>query len=183
MKRAALLASLAFATPAASAGELPDIAANYLGKTMWTAAKSPISLCDKPMGGLGAAAPHCQRLPADTPLRFEQAIYKQQLGLKVIDGYRVSLPGGRTGFIGDTAPIYLTSDGAKKERDASRAACARKGGVAVGMTKAQVYASCWGRPARINETLTAGGRHEQWVFGGGYLYLDNGVVTAVQTSH
>jgi hypothetical protein len=63
-----------------------------------------------------------------------------------------------------------------------RAICAKLGGAAIGMTPSQIYKSCWGSPLKVNETITARGRHEQWVYGGGYLYLDNGVVTSIQTS-
>lgn len=51
------------------------------------------------------------------------------------------------------------------------------------MTRAQVYASCWGKPEKTNITATASGRHEQLVYGGGqYVYLTDGVVTSIQTS-
>lgn len=40
----------------------------------------------------------------------------------------------------------------------------------------------WGAPDEINRTTTAFGIHEQWVYGGQYLYLDNGVLTAIQTT-
>jgi hypothetical protein len=39
-----------------------------------------------------------------------------------------------------------------------------------------------GRPERINTTVTAAGTHEQWVYGGDYVYLRNGIVTSFQTS-
>lgn len=54
--------------------------------------------------------------------------------------------------------------------------------VAIGMTKEQVKMS-WGEPATINKTLNASGRSEQWVYNSGsYVYLDNGVVAAIQGS-
>lgn len=54
--------------------------------------------------------------------------------------------------------------------------------VMLGMNAEQVTMS-WGRPERINETLTAGRRSEQWVFGGrSYVYLDNGKVTSIQST-
>lgn len=54
--------------------------------------------------------------------------------------------------------------------------------VMIGMT-AEMVREARGRPARINETITASGRFEQWVYGlGEYIYLENGVVTAIQTS-
>jgi hypothetical protein len=55
-------------------------------------------------------------------------------------------------------------------------------GVSIGMTAEQVRKSSWGKPKSINETITARGKHEQWVYGGGYLYLENGVLTSIQTS-
>jgi len=55
-------------------------------------------------------------------------------------------------------------------------------GVSIGMTAEQIRKSSWGKPKSINETITAGGKHEQWVYGGGYLYLENGVLTSIQTS-
>jgi Ni/Co efflux regulator RcnB len=68
------------------------------------------------------------------------------------------------------------------KRDASqKALCARVGGVKIGLTAEGVQASCWGKPQRINETVTASHRHAQWVYGGGqYVYLTDGVVTSIQ---
>lgn len=51
---------------------------------------------------------------------------------------------------------------------------------AIGMTEAEVYASTWGAPQKVNTTETAAGKREQWVYDGGYIYLDNGIVTAIQ---
>ena len=39
-------------------------------------------------------------------------------------------------------------------------------GVNIGMTSEQVRKSSWGKPKSINETITARGKHEQWVYGG-----------------
>lgn len=58
---------------------------------------------------------------------------------------------------------------AKQEKNArAKAACNKRGGVAVGMSKQQVLASCWGSPRKKNLTVTASGTREQWVYGGGY---------------
>lgn len=56
----------------------------------------------------------------------------------------------------------------------------RSSGVSIGMTAAQVLESKWGRPTKVNTTATANTVREQWVYGGGYLYFENGVLTAVQ---
>lgn len=57
----------------------------------------------------------------------------------------------------------------------------------IGMTAAQVRAlpRPWGEPEDVNTTTTARGTREQWVYSAGkyehaYLYLENGIVTAIQ---
>lgn len=80
------------------------------------------------------------------------------------------------------------SDRSMKAYYAARAAenhakCAKLGGVAIGMAPGQVLKSCWGKPLSVNETITARGKHEQWVYNGGYVYFDGGIVTAIQSKH
>ena len=54
-------------------------------------------------------------------------------------------------------------------------------GVSIGMSQDEALASNWGKPVRINRTITAHGTNEQWVYGGGnYLYFENGKLTAIQ---
>jgi len=58
--------------------------------------------------------------------------------------------------------------------------------VSIGMTAEEVI-STWGRPMKVNTTVTPGKRSEQWVYRRGrsrtqYVYLDNGVVRATQDS-
>ncbi|MDP1718709.1 MAG: hypothetical protein Q8L40_11600 [Burkholderiales bacterium] len=51
-----------------------------------------------------------------------------------------------------------------------------------GMTGEQV-SMAWGAPNRINETIRASGKFEQWVYStASYVYLENGRVTAIQNS-
>lgn len=51
----------------------------------------------------------------------------------------------------------------------------------VGMTAEQVEASTWGKPNDINKTTTQYGVNEQWVYSNDkYIYLEDGVVTAIQ---
>jgi hypothetical protein len=54
--------------------------------------------------------------------------------------------------------------------------------VGLGMNAEQVRLS-WGKPSAINETVTTGLTFEQWVYSksGQYVYLENGVVTSMQT--
>ena len=53
--------------------------------------------------------------------------------------------------------------------------------VAIGMTPAMVTAS-WGEPENVNTTITAAGQREQWVYVSSYVYFEDGVVSAIQTS-
>ncbi|WP_088226122.1 hypothetical protein [Desulfosporosinus sp. FKB] len=71
-------------------------------------------------------------------------------------------------------------DQAKEETDAK--ALEKTQGVRIGMTEQEVLDSSWGKPQKTNKTITAYGTTEQWVYadGNGYLYFDNGILTAVQ---
>jgi hypothetical protein len=52
--------------------------------------------------------------------------------------------------------------------------------VIVGMTKEQVTMS-WGEPLSINQTVTGGGKTEQWVFSNHrFAYFQGGVMTSAQ---
>lgn len=128
--------------------------------------------CTKPKGGAATVV-------AVEPVRSDMSPQ-----IQTVHGvYRVKLDQGRTGYI---SPIdfeaLLASDVQHRKKVAEKADCDRRGGANIGMTAAQVEASCWGKPTRINRTITARGQSEQWVYGGNqYLYIDNGVVTAIQT--
>ena len=50
----------------------------------------------------------------------------------------------------------------------------------IGMNEEQVKASTWGYPKKRNSTTTKSGTREQWVYDSGYIYLENGIVTAIQ---
>jgi regulator of protease activity HflC (stomatin/prohibitin superfamily) len=65
-------------------------------------------------------------------------------------------------------------------KDVERAVIERK--VMLGMTSEQVSLS-WGPPRKVNKTVRASGVSEQWVYSDdSYVYLDNGLVTVIQTS-
>lgn len=51
----------------------------------------------------------------------------------------------------------------------------------IGMTADEVKKSSWGEPYDVNRTTTAYGIHEQWCYHNNrYIYLDDGIVTAIQ---
>lgn len=53
------------------------------------------------------------------------------------------------------------------------------GKVKIGMTKEMCELS-WGKPKKINETITSSSKNEQWVYSENYLYFDNGILTTIQ---
>jgi len=54
--------------------------------------------------------------------------------------------------------------------------------VRIGMTAEQVIRLC-GKPNRINESVNARGKNEQWVYASGtYLYFENGILTSYSLS-
>lgn len=64
----------------------------------------------------------------------------------------------------------------------ANAAARKKTGVSIGMTADEIRGSSWGRPEKINKTILPGHVNEQWVYPGDqYLYLEDGILTAIQT--
>jgi hypothetical protein len=89
--------------------------------------------------------------------------------------YHVTLDDGRTGYTLSTLALEFGTEMSPEE-------CKRRGEPRIGMTYKQVEASCWGKPKDVNRTQTAGGTDDQLVYNEGhYVYLRNGIVTAVQS--
>lgn len=81
--------------------------------------------------------------------------------------------------------IFAAEKKATAERKAKQAKAnaewKARGGVKLGMTSAQVLNSNWGKPSKVNRTVTQNGTQEQWVYGvNNYLYFENGKLTAIQ---
>jgi len=53
--------------------------------------------------------------------------------------------------------------------------------IGLGMSTDDVIAA-WGKPDHVNTTVTAYGKHEQWVYGRQYIYFENGRVSSWQSS-
>jgi hypothetical protein len=99
----------------------------------------------------------------------------------VLYGVKLNDNDKEDGFLYEDSWMYLRSEEAHKAVLAEKAECDRRGGVKVGMTKAEVLESCWGKPKSINSTTTARGTSQQWLYGRSYLYFDeNGLLTTIQ---
>lgn len=83
------------------------------------------------------------------------------------------------------ASQYWQREIARQKRSAAVNEAIANQKVFIGMETDDVVAS-WGRPNKINRTITAGKNNEQWVYNRGqastqYVYMENGVVTAIQS--
>lgn len=112
-------------------------------------------------------------------------------------GKQVNLSGAGTADPGAQGSSYYRREGARlaAQEKAEAAAKARgetmqnaiaKREVVVGMTDDEVRRS-WGDPTRVNISVSSRGHTEQWVYDRGgsraqYVYLDNGVVSSIQSS-
>jgi hypothetical protein len=74
-------------------------------------------------------------------------------------------------------PAWMKEAAARAEQNLKLAA---EGKVRVGMTDDSVR-QAWGAPDRINRTRLRGLVREQWVYRDQYVYLENDVVTSIQT--
>jgi hypothetical protein len=148
----------------------------YIGQKRWISPTSPIYVWDGPpkqgeIFGQGTGMPTKSGV-----FTVEEATH----GLR--NGYWIKFDNGRRGWTHDSL-ILTDSASEHASKLAEKAACDLKGGVAVGMSREQVYASCWGKPQKINLTRTGNGDSEQLVYPGyNYVYLRNGLVTSIQTS-
>lgn len=52
--------------------------------------------------------------------------------------------------------------------------------IQIGMTPCMIIASFGRQPDRINSSVGSYGVHEQWVYGGVYVYFEDGVLTSFQ---
>lgn len=78
----------------------------------------------------------------------------------------------------DLPALKAIAGAEERRRDAAER---KKKGITIGMSTADVRASSWGEPERINSTINAYSTTEQWVYGNGnYLYFDNGVLRSMQ---
>jgi hypothetical protein len=102
------------------------------------------------------------------------------------EGEKLRIMGAGQGDPTSQGAVYWQRE-AEKNRRASqmqRAIAARE--VVIGMTAEEVVAS-WGRPTKVNTTITGGSKTEQWVYRRGgvaaqYIYLHNGAVRSMQDS-
>ena len=80
----------------------------------------------------------------------------------------------------DSQGVVRSMESTAPKTQAQETAKRRNSGISIGMTSGQVLESNWGKPSKVNTTATAHTVREQWVYRSGYLYFENGILTAVQ---
>lgn len=100
-------------------------------------------------------------------------------------GEKVNLSGAGQPDAASPATAHLRKEAKRLERDERVADAVSRSRVFIGMTEDEVRHS-WGAPTKINRSVRASGTSEQWVYDRGnfraqYVYVDDGVVTSVQT--
>ena len=80
----------------------------------------------------------------------------------------VKLPDGRTGWVGTDQSIFLRLSDPVADAKNARADCEQRGPPKLGMTSAELLASCWGKPLRVVKITTASGVEENFVYGAGH---------------
>jgi hypothetical protein len=95
--------------------------------------------------------------------------------------YLVQTEDGKTGYVGYFyRDQFIDHEPTQFERYAITEC--EDTGPKIGMSKTMLI-YCWGSPAQTNVTQTTGGSHEQLVYGTrGYVYITDGLISAIQTS-
>ena len=129
---------------------------------------------------LGAGTAQAQyRCVADGKTTYQQA--------PCSGGQAVNTSGAGRGDPSSPATQQARREVAWAQRQGQIDISVASGQVFIGMTGGEAMKP-WGAPHKVNRTVTASGSREQWIYkrpGIGwdqYLYVDNGLVSAVQTS-
>jgi hypothetical protein len=81
------------------------------------------------------------------------------------------------------APPSAARPSASPEIAVRETSCNRAKVISVGMTVAQVYRSCWGKPKSVNISVMGSTKTEMLLYDGyNYVYAENGIVKSIETS-
>jgi hypothetical protein len=145
----------------------------YVGKDYWLTAL--LRLCE------GPSSLHClQFLQSGMRVKVDGLVpnHSEVAGTSIDDPYfHIAIEGGRSGFV---SAVILTNATTNVDPVTAAAECKTKGNPKLGMTAAQVKASCWGSPVNVNVKVRATGTYEQYVYRDNKsVYLRDGIVTSV----
>jgi len=145
----------------------------YVGKDYWVTGN--LLQCD------GPSTLHClQFLKPGTHLKVDGLVpnHSEVAGVASDQPYfHIVLDDGRAAFADAILFSNLTTT---LDPAVAAAECKKIGSPKLGMTAAQVKASCWGPPKYVNAKTRKTGKYEQYVYGDNkFVYLRDGIVTSV----
>lgn len=109
----------------------------------------------------------------------EEKYYSLSLILENEKGEQIPLGVDRTGDYYIFAVESVKAEQFRKEFGDENWQRILEGKIKIGMTKMMCELS-WGKPKKVNETISAGKKTEQWIYEDNYLYFDNGVLVTMQ---
>ena len=162
-------------TPVASS-PLPSMQKynDYVGKDYWVTGNM-VQLCEGPSTG------HClQFLQPGTHLKVDGLVPNHSESAGTVSDqpyFHIALDDGRSAFVD---AVILTNSTTTIDPATALAECKKKGGPKLGMTAAQVKASCWGPPAYVNAKVRKTGKYEQYLYRDNkFVYFRDGKVTSI----
>ena len=150
-----------------------------IGKAFWIE-RGAISLCEQPEMPRNCEPISKGHIVVDGVEEGKRALADGRINISNGVFFRVTVDGSRTGYV---LPAELRSHELDKDPSVVAAECKRRGEPRVGMTAAQVSATCWGKPEQVNRTETARGINEQYLYAKNrYIDFRNGIVTSIHLS-
>ena len=115
-----------------------------------------------------------------------QVVYQDAPCLVASAASSVNLAGAGVAQPQSAGASYWRREITRLERASRIESAVANRSIIIGMSANEAVRS-WGQPAKVNTSVGAYGRREQWVYRRGgqaaqYVYVDDGVVTSVQTS-
>jgi hypothetical protein len=153
-----------------------DIDSDALNKRYWINPKSvPIFVCQST--GYPAKTEGCEERTGGSFV--VDRVFAGQYGWKYD---HVTFDDGKSGYIRDYEKVrFLSEDPLLTAAKEAEGECKQRGEPRIGMSIAEVVATCWGRPAQIKPVNGANGAQQQYVYGSGKsLYFTNGILAKIE---
>lgn len=91
---------------------------------------------------------------------------------------------GEEGFIFCTTVDFAPTEDPQVSQKRADNECRKRGQPRIGMTEEQAFATCWGKPYKVNRSQNGSHSFDQYVFmGNRYMYFSDGRLTSVQESN
>jgi hypothetical protein len=156
-----------------------------IGKSFWASGRIGLYVCAEPDGRTRCDYVNSGKFVVQD---LETRKARTSNGIIELPGhlYKITFTGEHgftNGHVGYADASSFDANVTEKDPAIAVAECKRRGNPRVGMTADQVTATCWGKPEHVNRTETGTHISDQYVYSSGrYVYLENGIVTSIQSS-